>query len=75
MREHNGIIDSEIPMLLTRVELYLKQTRTPPTRFGRDALGDPNLVFDLRDGRELRSRTTARVEAFLDAHERKDLVR
>ena len=55
-------------MLLHRVEIYLRITRTPPTRFGRDVLNDPCLVFDLRDGRRLRPVTEAKVDAFLIAH-------
>ena len=55
-------------MLLHRVETYLRITRTPPTRFGRDVLNDPCLVFDLRDGRRLRPVTEAKVNAFLIAH-------
>ena len=55
-------------MLLQRIESYMRVTRTPPTRFGRDALGDPNFVFNLRDGREPRSSTVQRVEAYLMAH-------
>jgi len=51
--------------LLSRVERYLRKTDTPPTRFGREALGDPRFVFDLRNGREPRSRTVERVCAFL----------
>ncbi len=57
-------------MLLTRIERFLKATRTPPTRFGRDAVGDPCFVFDLRDGREPRSATAQRVNAYLDARVR-----
>lgn len=56
-------------MLLRRIERYLKASRMPPTRFGRLAAGDPNLVFDLRDGRETRSRLSARVSNFLDEAE------
>ena len=52
-----------------RIELYLRRTRTPPARFGRDAIGDPRLVFDLRNGREMRKKTEARVAAWLDAWE------
>lgn len=55
--------------LLRRIELYLKQTGTAPARFGRDAVGDPSLMRDLRNGRELRPRTTERLVAFLDARE------
>ena len=57
-------------MLLPRIERYLKTTRTPPTRFGRLATGDPNFVFDLRDGRDPRTSTVCRVNAWLDQAER-----
>ena len=53
-------------MLLHRVENYLRATRTPPTRFGRDVLGDSRFVFDLRSGREPRQSTVERVNSFLD---------
>jgi hypothetical protein len=55
--------------LLRRIELYLKQTGTAPARFGRDAVGDPSLMRDLRNGRELRPRTAERLVAFLDDRE------
>lgn len=54
-----------------RIELYLRRTRTAPTRFGRDAVGDPRLVSDLRRGREMRGKTESRVAAWLDAQEHK----
>lgn len=56
-------------MLLQRIERHLKANRIPPARFGRDAVGDPCFVFDLRDGREPRQRTIARVSAYLAAAE------
>jgi hypothetical protein len=52
--------------LLYEVEKFLRQTHTPPTRFGREAIGDPRFVFDLRRGREPRPRTVRRVRAFLE---------
>ena len=36
--------------LLRMIEQYLRRTGTPPTRFGRDAVGDPRFVGDLRNG-------------------------
>lgn len=54
-------------MLLERVEIYLKAWRVPPTRFGRDVVGDPNFVSDLREGREPRKTTTRRVLDYLDS--------
>ena len=54
--------------LLRRIERYLRETDTPPTRFGRLAVRDPRFVFDLRSGREPRPETEQRVQAWLDAH-------
>ncbi len=52
-------------MLLRKVEIFLRRTGMPPTRFGRAAINDPRLVRDLRQGREPRRETTARIEAFI----------
>jgi hypothetical protein len=60
--------DSERAMrmsVLRKIELYLKETAMPPTRFGRLAVNDPRLVGDLRNGREPGVRLIARIEAFL----------
>jgi len=51
--------------LLRDVEKFLRQNDTPPTRFGREAVGDPRFVFDLRNGRDPRPRTIERVRAYL----------
>ena len=53
--------------LLRDVEKYLKISNTPAARFGREAMGDPRFVFDLRKGREPRTRTIERIRAFLEA--------
>lgn len=53
--------------LLREVEIFLRQSDTPPTRFGRIAMGDPRFVFDLRNGRDPRPETVARVRAYLEA--------
>ena len=55
--------------LLRRIEKHLKRSATPPSRFGRHVLGDPRFVFDLRNGREPRPQTAARVHAWLDGVE------
>jgi hypothetical protein len=49
--------------LLREVEKFLRQTDIAPTRFGRVAMGDPRFVFDLRNGRDPRPETVARVRA------------
>lgn len=48
-------------MLLVRVERCLRTTGISAARFGRDSVGDPRFVSDLRRGREARNRTTQRV--------------
>lgn len=40
--------------LLRLVEIFLRETGMPRTRFGRLSAGDPRLVDDLRRGREPR---------------------
>ena len=51
--------------LLDQIETYLAQTRIPPSKFGRMALGDPRFVEDLRAGRRPRSTTQEKVKSFL----------
>jgi hypothetical protein len=53
-------------LLLHQIENHLRLTQTPAARFGRDALGDPRFVFDLRAGREPRSATVKRVLAYME---------
>ncbi len=38
---------------LHQIEKIMKRDKIPPSRFGREAAGDPQLVFDLRRGRTL----------------------
>jgi hypothetical protein len=52
--------------LLREVEKFLRHSDTAPTRFGREAVGDPRFVFDLRNGRDPRPRTVERVLAYLE---------
>jgi len=51
--------------LLGMIENYLKRTGTPPTRFGREAVGDPRLVGDLRRGRQVGRRLEAKLMSFV----------
>jgi hypothetical protein len=57
-------------LLLRRIEAYLRNSRTSPTRFGLDAARDPKLVIELRRGRIARPRMQARVAAYLDRAEK-----
>ena len=56
-------------MILERIDRYLRVTKTTPSRLGRDAVGDPNFVMNLRDGRQPRQATLDRVIAFIDSRE------
>lgn len=53
--------------LLREIERFLRIQKLPPARFGREVMGDPRFVFDLRNGREPRPRTVARIRRFLEA--------
>ena len=55
--------------LLGRIERFLRQCRMSPTRFGREAVRDPRLVWDMRKGRTIGARTARRIEAYLAARE------
>ena len=61
--------ESEVIVLLPRIERHLRVRRMSPTRFGRNAVGDPNLVEQLRQGRELRTATAQRIVDYLNDHE------
>ena len=50
---------------LAEVERFLSDTGMAPAKFGVDACNDSALVFDLRAGREPRSRTIRRVREFM----------
>ena len=55
-------------MLLRKVERFLGRTGLAPTTFGRLAVSDPRLVFDLRNGREPREAMRSRVEHFMNTY-------
>lgn len=56
-------------MILDRIDRYLRSTKSSPSRLGRDAVGDPNFVTSLRDGRRPRQATVDRVIAFIEREE------
>lgn len=51
--------------ILSEIESYLANRGITATAFGSSAVNDPRLVFDLRDGRELRRTTRKKVEDFM----------
>jgi len=57
-------------MLLRLVEKFMREFNVPPTRFGRESVRDPRLVFDLRKGREPGDRIKRRIEHFMNTYRR-----
>ena len=55
--------------ILRRIEQFLHRTGMPATNFGRDAVRDPRLVHDLRNGREPGHRMTRRIEHFMNIYD------
>jgi hypothetical protein len=54
--------------VLRRIERHLRDTGIAATRFGREALGDPRFVHDLRRmGRIPRPVTVRRIDDYLAA--------
>ncbi|GGA06373.1 MAG: hypothetical protein COW16_01520 [Sphingomonadales bacterium CG12_big_fil_rev_8_21_14_0_65_65_10] len=55
-------------MLIRKIEIFLRETGMPWTKFGRLAAHDPRFVEDLRNGRIPRSATEARIEHFMNKY-------
>lgn len=51
--------------LLSEIEPFLKRAGMTPTAFGREALGDPSFVPDLRNGRRVWPETEEKVRNFI----------
>lgn len=50
------------------IDQYLARTGMNPTAFGKQAMGDPTFVFDLRKGRRCWPETEAKVRDFIRAN-------
>lgn len=55
-------------MLIRKIEVFLRRTGMPATKFGRLAARDPRFVADLRNGRMPRPRTEQHVEHFMNIY-------
>lgn len=62
---------SEIETFISTVESFIQKKEITPTFFGKKYAGDPLFVFQLRDGREPRSKTRQKV---LDAISRDEVA-
>ena len=54
---------------LGEIEQFLAKSATDPSTLGKNALGDPNFVFDLRNGRSPSTRTIDKVRSWMTARE------
>lgn len=52
--------------LLHAIEVCLRISNIPPSRFGRDSVRDPRLVHDLRRGRQPGRRMEQRVRQHIE---------
>ena len=50
---------------LSEIEAFLARERAAPSTFGRAAVGDPNFVHDLREGRAPSLRLVDRARAYM----------
>lgn len=50
---------------LAEIEAFLAHEGISPSAFGRDAVGDPNFVSDLRAGRMPNLRMVGRVQGYI----------
>jgi sulfate adenylyltransferase subunit 2 len=53
---------------IKEIKIFLSETGMDPTALGKQALGDPNFVFDLDKGRAPSSRTMDKVRDFMVAN-------
>lgn len=52
---------NEIDTFKSTVEAFIAKNNLTPTRFGKEYVGDPLFVFQLREGREPRFSTREKV--------------
>jgi sulfate adenylyltransferase subunit 2 len=58
-------MDAIAQSFLTEIEQFLARAAIDPTTLGKQALGDPSFVFDLRKGRSPSTRTIDRVRGWI----------
>ena len=58
-------MDSVAQSFLAEIDRFLSSAGIDPTALGKQALGDPNFVFDLRKGRSPSTRTIDKVRSWM----------
>jgi hypothetical protein len=64
-------IQTEADPVLLAIELFLEASGMTATAFGVRALNDPTLVHEMRNGRECKRTTRARILEFIEAEKAK----
>jgi len=60
-------MSSTTSIFLGEIEQFLSNFAVDPSALGKNALGDPNFVFDLRDGRSPSAKTMDKVRGWMAA--------
>jgi hypothetical protein len=60
-------MESSADAFLSEIEAFLARERAAPSAFGRAAVGDPNFVRELRNGRTPGLRLVDRARAYMAA--------
>jgi predicted transcriptional regulator len=60
---------SQLEAFRNEVEAFLARSKMSPTQFGKDALGDPSFVFNLRGSRSPNLATVDKVLGFIRSKE------
>jgi hypothetical protein len=63
-------MDSSVTAFLAEIEAFLARERVPSSTFGRAAVGDPNFVRQLRDGRAPSLRLVDRARTYMAGRRR-----
>jgi sulfate adenylyltransferase subunit 2 len=64
----NPIVDTVAKSFLGEIDRFLESAGLDPTSLGKQALGDPSFVFDLRKGRSPSTRTIEKVRGWMQQH-------
>lgn len=60
-----------MPQILESIEAFLKRHDMPPSTFGREATGEPQLIKSMREGRSPSHRVLERISSFMAEHEQR----
>ena len=63
-------MESAAAAFLSEIEAFLAREHAAPSTFGRAAVGDPNFVRELREGRAPSLRLVDRARAYMTARRR-----